>query len=72
LVWPRFGKASLGHSRKEHEACVEEMRGITGPILGDKLIDAQTLLKYGLITDSQHASLNEEGWSDGSVCPLHY
>ena len=60
------GRASLGHSRKEHEACIEEMRDIMGPILGDKLIDADTLLKYGLITDKQHGSLNEEDWSDGS------
>jgi helicase required for RNAi-mediated heterochromatin assembly 1 len=60
------GKASLGHCRKEHEACIAEMRDIMGPILGDKLIDADTLLKYGLITDKQHGSLNEEDWSDGS------
>lgn len=60
------GQAALGHSRKEYESCVKEMREIMGPMLEDNLIHADTLLKYGLITDKQHGSLNEEDWSDGS------
>jgi helicase required for RNAi-mediated heterochromatin assembly 1 len=60
------GQASLGYSWKEHEACIAEMKDIMGPILEDKLIHADTLLKYGLITEKQHGSLNEEDWSDGS------
>jgi helicase required for RNAi-mediated heterochromatin assembly 1 len=61
------GGTNLKFCRQEHEERIAETKDIMGPILGDKVLDGETLLKYGLITDDQYVSLYDEDWTDGAA-----
>lgn len=57
------GKRGLAACRREHTRRVDEIRNALDYLLQDKVIDSDTLVRYGLISQSQQDSLRDDEWS---------